>query len=509
MAALLMISHASSGRAAGIEKLLMPGPVSAAHAKIEGRCEACHDRRNRERESSLCLACHKDVAANLSAATGFHGRLRGAREAECRACHGEHRGRAADIVGLDRTTFDHDVTGFALEGAHATVACGNCHRRGALFRAAPTGCIGCHRADDAHRGNLGTDCKSCHAASAWQSVRFDHDKTRFPLTGKHRDMPCGACHAAERYRGAPTQCASCHAPDDVHRGSRGARCEDCHTTAGWKSARFDHAKETGFALLGHHARLACGDCHRTGNLKDPLPKTCVGCHRADDRHAGRFGTDCGTCHENDAWRIEHYEHAARHGFALTGPHAGLDCHACHTAVASEQKLPRSCGGCHRQDDVHGGALGTACESCHTGVKWSAGIRFDHDLSAFPLVGLHAVATCAQCHASKRFRDAPKDCSACHARSDVHHGTLGPNCAACHSPNGWNLWVFDHSRTRFPLAGAHATLRCADCHVKRAGEVKLSTDCGSCHASDDVHDGQFGRHCDRCHDTITFRNGRAT
>jgi len=30
--------------AASIEKLIMPGPVSKAHAKIEGECSNCHDR---------------------------------------------------------------------------------------------------------------------------------------------------------------------------------------------------------------------------------------------------------------------------------------------------------------------------------------------------------------------------------------------------------------------------------------------------------------------------------
>ena len=496
-------------RGAGIEKLLMPGPVSAAHAKTEAQCSACHDPGDRSHQRALCLVCHKDVAADLSAHTGFHGRMPGAGETECAACHGEHHGRGADIVGLDRASFDHALSDFPLTGAHAGLACESCHRPGVAFRKAPVSCVACHRGDDAHRGGLGGDCKSCHVTSAWQSVSFDHGKTSFPLLGRHRQVPCAACHAGERYRGTPRQCVDCHMPDDVHRGARGPKCADCHTVEGWKVAQFDHAKETGFALLGRHARLGCADCHRSGNLKDPLPKDCAGCHRADDRHAGRFGADCAGCHGNDTWRIEHYDHAARHHFALEGPHATLDCHACHTAPVKEQKLPTDCAGCHRAQDAHGGALGRACGSCHSGTAWNAGVRFDHDLSRFPLVGLHIVVTCAQCHATQRFTDAPTDCFGCHAQNDVHRGALGKDCAACHSPNGWKLWRFDHdTRTRFPLTGAHALLRCADCHVKPATVVKLSRDCLSCHGRDDVHAGQFGRHCERCHGTVSFADARA-
>jgi hypothetical protein len=39
-------------------------------------------------------------------------------------------------------------------------------------------------------------------------------------------------------------------------------------------------------------------------------------------------------------------------------------------------------------------------------------------------------------------------------------------------------------------------------------VKLSKDCVSCHQKDDIHAGQFGRQCQRCHTTVTFRGGRA-
>jgi hypothetical protein len=35
-------------------------------------------------------------------------------------------------------------------------------------------------------------------------------------------------------------------------------------------------------------------------------------------------------------------------------------------------------------------------------------------------------------------------------------------------------------------------------------VKLNPTCLSCHEQDDVHLGQYGRQCQRCHSTITFK-----
>ena len=46
---LLAAPLAPAVHAANIEKLIMPGPVSKAHAKWEGECSSCHDRANRER----------------------------------------------------------------------------------------------------------------------------------------------------------------------------------------------------------------------------------------------------------------------------------------------------------------------------------------------------------------------------------------------------------------------------------------------------------------------------
>ena len=166
---------------------------------------------------------------------------------------------------------------------------------------------------------------------------------------------------------------------------------------------------------------------------------------------------------------------------------------------------RACVACHREDDAHKEALGTDCAACHGEKEWRADIRFDHDLTKFPLAGLHATTACVACHADRKFRGTPAACLDCHRKDDVHKGALGKACQDCHTPNDWRIWTFDHdTRTDFALTGAHSTLRCASCHVRPPGEGRpMSDDCGTCHRRDDVHGGQFGSDCARCHNTRTF------
>jgi hypothetical protein len=504
---LIAWSAAGAAGAATIEKLIMPGPVTQAHAKIEGECSNCHDRTDREAQSGLCLACHKEIAADIRGATRYHGRMAQATAGQCRGCHTEHLGREADINKLSLSGFSHELSEFPLKGAHSALACASCHKPGTPYRKAPTGCADCHRGNDVHKGNLGTDCASCHEAASWQQVHFDHDRTSFPLTNRHRDVSCSACHAGERYKGTPGQCVGCHLPDDVHKGSQGPKCANCHSSADWSTQKFDHTRETGFALQGKHAHIGCADCHRSGNLHASIPKDCNGCHRSDDRHVSRMGPACADCHGNDVWKVAAFDHQARFKYALDGAHAQLDCHACHTAVAQAQKLGTQCKDCHRAAEPHGGKLGDKCEQCHSTTRWQE-VRFDHDVSDYPLVGLHAVVTCAQCHTTQRFNDTPKDCHDCHARDDAHHGSLGKDCGACHTPNGWKQWDFDHAaHTRFPLLGAHAQVGCPDCHIRPQNVVKPSMICGTCHASNDIHQGRFGQNCQQCHNTASFRRPR--
>jgi hypothetical protein len=494
------------------ESLVMPGPVIAGHADTEKDCKACHAPFERDAQRKLCLDCHEDVAADIDAKTGFHGRAGPARSAQCRNCHTDHEGRRADIVRLTPQTFDHALTDFALVGGHKAVACAGCHEPQAKHRDAKSGCNDCHQDDDVHAGKLGEDCASCHEPASWKKTRFDHSKAGdppWPLTGGHAQVACELCHAGQRFEGTPTDCVACHRIDDAHQGQRGGACGDCHQTKAWKEPTFDHLAKTGFALTAGHGGLACQACHAGPDFRKVAGKQCVDCHRSDDAHQGRNGTQCEDCHSTKAWSGARFDHAAKTKFALTGAHAKLACVACHKGVAASEKLETTCVACHRADDPHREALGTDCGACHGEESWAANLRFDHDVTGFPLAGLHATASCESCHLDKRFAGTPTACVDCHRTDDPHEGNLGAQCAECHTPNDWRIWTFDHDRqTDFAIDGAHAALACGDCHKRPPGQGRaMARDCGGCHRGDDVHGGQFGTDCARCHTTRSFEGAQ--
>src|SRR5487761_2531411 len=104
VAAMSMLTS-STAFALSMETLLMPGKVISAHQKWEQDCSQCHDRANPRRQTSLCLDCHKAIAADLRRHAGYHGRMPNAGVGACRACHTDHKGRNADIVHLSAAQF--------------------------------------------------------------------------------------------------------------------------------------------------------------------------------------------------------------------------------------------------------------------------------------------------------------------------------------------------------------------------------------------------------------------
>ncbi|MFK7894772.1 MAG: cytochrome c3 family protein [Myxococcota bacterium] len=502
---LLGVFSASDAGAVDWERMVMPGPLVAAHEEEEKSCASCHKAFDTDAQRALCLTCHEDVSADISADIGFHGRNDLARSGQCKSCHSDHLGRDADIHGLSESTFDHRQTDYPLLGRHGLVACQDCHEPELPKREAPSECIDCHRTDDAHDGALSEDCGQCHDELRWSTTRFDHAKTSYPLTGAHREASCEGCHAGERYKETPQTCVSCHSMDDAHQGRFGSDCADCHSTSGWQKKSFDHGSESGFPLRGVHAETECSTCHRAPPGERTLPENCAGCHSSEDVHAGRFGIDCAGCHSETAWSRVQFDHEAASDFALKGAHAESSCNACHTGQVDQTnekiELSRSCAGCHGDDDVHSGELGTDCAACHSEDSFSSRVRFDHDLTPFPLLGLHAVSSCESCHvADKTFQEADLDCVSCHQQKDVHDQTLGSDCAVCHNPNGWKFWRFDHSAsTDFDLNGAHAGVECGVCHkTPMTPRTQISTSCSSCHGSNDPHRGGFGQRCGDCH-----------
>jgi len=510
-AAALQSAPAFAGR---VERLIMPGDLIEGHAKYEDECSRCHRPFSKATQRGLCLDCHKKVAADVKLRKGYHGRDGSARETECRHCHTDHKGRGAVVVQLDRETFDHGATDYPLKAAHENARCAGCHKPKAKYRDAPGKCISCHKEDDRHKGRLGKKCGDCHESARWSRARFDHDKTDFRLRGKHTKVACNRCHPSDRYKDTPSKCYACHVLSDVHGGVYGTKCGDCHSQKDWKRFSFDHGRKTKFPLKGKHARTDCVACHKgkgalSGKKKKKLDKRCYACHKNDDEHKGRYGTKCESCHRPRGWKKTVFNHD-KTDFSLKGRHRKVLCEKCHRGpVARSKKLPTDCRGCHRADDPHGGRGKKGCERCHSESGWGKKVFFDHDLTSFPLIGLHALSPCEECHVGAAYKGTPVDCLGCHKSDDVHKRGLGPKCGRCHNPNDWRLWSFDHDRaTDFKLDGAHKGVQCRSCHTRPARKkVRLSTGCAGCHREDDVHRGGFGKLCGRCHRTESFQKIR--
>jgi hypothetical protein len=495
---------------AQIETLVMPGEVIEGHAEYEEDCDACHAKFKRAEQRTLCLACHEEVAGDVSARSGFHGLSADARDGGCATCHTDHEGRDADIVQLDEASFDHEFTDFPLLGKHEETECGECHEAGVRHRDAPSDCLGCHEADNVHGDTMGTECADCHTAAGWADAEFDHDTTEFSLIGRHAEAECSACHEDRTFKGAPTACFDCHAENDAHDGRSGRECGNCHAPTGWTDTKFNHARDTLFALDGRHAELGCGDCHSEDPFDDEMDIACVACHVENDNHDGHFGTACETCHSSKAWTAVHFDHDVDTGHMLNGAHELVECQACHVQPVFEVKPQTGCLSCHEEDDAHNGTQGTSCLDCHNENSWTDQVFFDHGLTRFPLLGAHADEQCDACHETHVFSEAPTDCRECHRDSDPHADRFPKNCALCHNPVGWLQWQFDHDRqTDFALQGAHLEVRCDSCHRRPlAAQSRLGSRCADCHRSDDVHDGEFGFDCGRCHSAESFQDVRS-
>ncbi len=504
LSALVWAMNGTQISAASIEELVMPGAVISGHEELESDCGTCHSSFSKGAQDQLCLDCHEDVAADVESLTGFHGISYKHGKVSCNDCHTEHIGRSADIIGLNPQLFQHDDTDFPLLGSHQGLQCGLCHEENTLFRDAKATCFGCHEKDEPHHGELGDDCASCHSELQWVSVDFDHSTTDFALKGAHVDVICLQCHVDQHYQDMQTTCVSCHQLDDVHNGTRGDDCADCHSSKDWRTTSFDHDIQTDFPLTGLHSELECSACHLTDMQLPEPPDTCIGCHSAEDPHQGRNGDDCTRCHNTTDWEEARFDHSAETDFDLNGAHTELACTSCHEGYLTDE-LPDTCAECHEKDDPHQGEFGD-CEDCHNERTWHD-VAFNHDFTAFPLIGFHRPLACESCHEDRLFKDASEDCVDCHADDDFHEGSLKDDCGLCHNPNGWNRWQFDHNtQTEFSLDGAHEGLECALCHEPGSNfGMKLQAVCISCHRNDDSHKGRFGSDCGRCHTTSSFHD----
>lgn len=482
-----------------LERLVSPGPLRPAHAKIETRCGACHFAFTPTAENGKCMVCHTGVGGDIRSRTGFHGRTPAASKQQCRVCHLEHQGAVRFATDLKGTGFDHGKTDFPLHGQHRGLPCTSCHKGGAKFRAAPAACVACHVKDDVHQTRFGRNCASCHSESGWKNIhKFDHAATGFRLVGAHQATACASCHAGNRFAGTPTQCVGCHLADDVHDGRNGTDCASCHTQLSWKGALFDHGR-TRFPLVGQHRTVTCTACHGARNERLRPSMQCAACHRKDDVHKGTNGSNCATCHSPASWKGAFFDHDKATRFPLLGAHKRVRCATCHVKPVHSFKPARECAGCHARQDPHQGKLGRNCAACHTQDRWRPAPGFHHAATRFPLTGAHVRTACTDCHQNKQFRAAGVTCASCHA-DIAHKGRFGTpaRCETCHTTARWTGARFDHDRTGFSLTGRHARLSCNSCHTKPATTARLPVGCYGCHKADDHHDGRFGTKCETCH-----------
>lgn len=345
------------------------------------------------------------------------------------------------------------------------------------------------------------------------------------VTG-HADLEseCSSCHKMFDKKGQRQLCLDCHedVAEDVaqNRGFHGQRvevqtdqCSSCHDEHHGRDApivildeaTFDH-RFTDFELTGSHKEADCEGCHAPDLKRREAPSTCVDCHKDDEPHQDRMGTDCTTCHQPTEWLEAKFDHTTT-DYPLLGKHLEAACLDCHEDRTFPDP-PTTCFGCHEEDDAHDGRSGNDCALCHNPSDWHDS-SFDHSRDTdFDLLGRHAELICADCHSENPFEDEmDKSCVSCHLEDDAHEMHRGDQCDTCHSSSvAWDKPIFDHDRdTEYKLLGGHKLVACNDCHVEPIFEVELTTTCESCHLDDDVHKQSLGTQCENCHTEVNWQD----
>ena len=414
--------------------------LEGKHATI--KCNDCHKTELIKNKTSQkkgntylglgteCLSCHQDFHQNTLSKN-------------CKSCHDMNAFRPASL-------FSHSKTKFVLEGKHQNVSCEKCHkieqRNGQKFQQFSgiefATCTNCHV--DIHQNKFGNDCLKCHTVYSFHEVKnlgsFNHEKTDYPLRGKHVYVDCKQCHKTSVTQPVKhNRCSDCHS--DYHqkqfvKNGKSPDCAECHSVEGFTPSKFDFEKHnrTNFKLEGAH-----------------LATPCFMCHKKDEKwNFANIGNRCADCHEN-----------------------------IHKNYFNEEYMP-----------------GGDCMICHKVTEWKD-ISFDHNKTKFELQGKHAGISCGKCHfrtdsaknVKQQFRWEKQECTNCH--NDVHAGQFIANgkneCERCHVFDNWNPGKFDHNNARFKLDGKHAGLACIKCH-KPADELTKNyiiykfTDitCASCH-----------------------------
>lgn len=188
--------------------------------KLEGAhlatpCFVCHKKEEKWNFRNIgnnCADCHDDIHKTFINEKYYP-------EENCENCHSVNQW--AEI------SFEHSITNYDLLGKHKEQSCRACHfklmddgQQHQQFSSLTTNCTDCHK--DEHQNqfevNGVTDCLNCHDFNNWNADNFDHNKTRFPLDGKHKDVACADCHKSKivgitkfvKYKLNEFRCEDCH-----------------------------------------------------------------------------------------------------------------------------------------------------------------------------------------------------------------------------------------------------------------------------------------------------------
>ena len=481
---------------------ISPGELAKVHAHLEGmaNCTQCHTLGAKV-SNEKCLDCHKEIKKRIDESKGFHASPK-VKGKDCIICHSDHYGKTYDIVHLQKDKFDHNDTGYKLEGKHARKDCKDCHKtehitdiqikkKHETFLGLIDQCLTCH--EDFHQKTLSANCQNCHNAEVFKPAsKFDHNQTKYHLNGKHADVLCEKCHlksvregkSFQQFTGLQFQsCVNCH--KDPHQNKFGQNCTQCHVEESFKtiksSGQFDHNK-TGYPLTGRHVQVLCKLCHKV-SLTAPLKHNrCLDCHV--DYHKNQFAKgdkvpDCSECHDVNGFTQSSFT-AEKHNlskFKIEGSHLATPCFECHKKGKewNFKGIGEKCVDCHM--DIHKGFIdvkyypAARCENCHSVFGWNE-IKFDHQLTSFKLEGKHLNTTCRKCHFVKKdgvqlqtFKGQAMNCENCH--TDIHHAQFKVNnvspCLDCHGLENWKADKFNHNKTRFKLDGGHKNVSCSKCH----------------------------------------------
>ncbi|OGR95861.1 MAG: hypothetical protein A2V88_13285 [Elusimicrobia bacterium RBG_16_66_12] len=329
-------------------------------------------------------------------------------------------------------------------------------------------------------------------------------------------------------------------------------CGLCHLPKSWDALRpdfrYDHKRETGYALTGAHARASCLRCHNDrGPVASFKARGCAGCHV--DPHKSAMGMDCQRCHGEESWQSrgtqgDRMADHARTRFPLIGVHSALPCDQCHTRTAAGdfRGLSPDCFRCHldsfsRAPNHVASNFPRDCRPCHGAVAW-AGAVMNHSafsasvncaschLAQFQAAPNHVAnnypQTCANCHQTSTWLGAifahpasATNCVSCHLakyQSAPNHVASGypQTCGACHSQTSWLGANFNHSF----LGG---NLICSNCHhddfvaaaapVNHTAQGIIESACSQCHSSNGGvwQPASFTHNPAKCYDSGSYRS----